>query len=193
MMMNTDRRHLWRVGQTLILSLGLALGGCVWVEDVSDLELFVQQARAKPRGAIEPLPEFKPYHSFVYEGSSLRDPFKPLAALAAQSGGDSLAAPADTIKPDLQRQRGALEAFALDRLQMVGTIRAGANRPLRALVKDELGQVHMVSKGHFMGLDHGRVVAIKEDRLELVEIISNGRGGWMKRPRNLMLQVKDNT
>jgi type IV pilus assembly protein PilP len=42
--------------------------------------------------------------------------------------------------------------------------------------------------GNYLGNDYGEVTAISERELQLVEIISNGRGGWMKRPRTLMLE-----
>ena len=38
-----------------------------------------------------------------------------------------------------------------------------------------------------MGLDHGEIVSLDERQINLVEIITNGRGGWMKRTRSLVL------
>ena len=42
-----------------------------------------------------------------------------------------------------------------------------------------------------MGLDFGVIKSLDERRIELVEIVTNGRGGWMKRPRNLALDEQE--
>lgn len=177
-------RRLWWV--MAFLSLGLS--GCVWVNDTTDLRQFVAKTMAKPGGKIQPLPEFKPYESFVYEGSSLRDPFQPLvpATQANQvAGADS------GIKPDKERPKDYLEGFAIDKLKMVGTITPLGQTKLFALVRDPKGEIHRVTTGDHMGLDYGKVVKVTDRAVELVEIISNGRGGWMKRPRNIALPEQD--
>jgi len=38
-----------------------------------------------------------------------------------------------------------------------------------------------------MGRNHGRIVAIKNDRINLIEIVPDGHGGWLERPRTLAL------
>lgn len=170
---------------TIAVSLGaVVLSGCLWVEDTADLRRFVADTQARPVGRIEPLPEFKPYESFVYEGSSLRDPFVPLvpATQAEELIGDD-----SGIKPDENRPKEYLERFAIDQLSMVGTITSLEQQGLTALVRDNKGEIHRVAAGDHMGLDHGEVMEINEEALKLVEIISDGRGGWMKRPRNLAM------
>jgi len=42
-----------------------------------------------------------------------------------------------------------------------------------------------------MGLDFGEIVALDERKIELLEIVTNGRGGWMKRPRSLALDEQE--
>ena len=34
---------------------------------------------------------------------------------------------------------------------------------------------------------HGQITAIFEDRIELVELVSNGNGGWIERPASIAL------
>ncbi|MBV1787394.1 pilus assembly protein PilP [Marinobacterium sp. D7] len=162
--------------------------GCLWVEDTADLRQFVSATLAKPGGKIEPLPEFKPYESFVYEGSSLRDPFKPLVP---ESEADKLAGPDSGIKPDQDRPKDYLEEFAIDQLSMVGTITPLGSQALYALVRDNKGEIHRVTVGDHMGLDYGEVVEVNNQTIKLVEIISNGRGGWMTRPRNLAMPEQE--
>lgn len=166
-------------------ALVLSMSGCIWVEDTTDLRAFVAQKAAQPGGKIEPLPEFKPYESFVYQGSSLRDPFVPLVLVVDEQ--DPQQDGMTELKPDTERVKEYLEEFPVDQLAMVGTITALQDGELISLIKDTNGEVHQVVVGSFMGLDYGVVVGIEERSVALEEIVSNGRGGWMKRPRTVTL------
>ncbi len=39
----------------------------------------------------------------------------------------------------------------------------------------------------YIGTQWGKIEKIEEDRLEIVEIVSNGGGGWLLRPRTVEL------
>lgn len=162
--------------------------GCVWVDDTTDLRSFVQQTEARPPGKIKPLPEFKPYEAFVYQGASLRDPFQPLVELAQK---EEEKGPVSDVKPDLSRPKTYLETFPIDSLKMVGTISSLDGGNLWALLKDPNGEVHRVTNGDYLGKDFGQIQSVSEQSIELVEIIENGRGGWMKRPRTIALPEKE--
>ena len=56
---------------------------------------------------------------------------------------------------------------------------------------DQNGEIHRVAEGDYMGLDFGRVVAVSEQDISVVEIISDGRGGWMQRPRKIKLTEQE--
>lgn len=170
-----------------MLLLSASSVGCMWVEDRQDLESYVRAQQARPVGKIEPLPTFKPYESFVYEGSSLRDPFKALV----KGGAREEAVQDDGIKPDLSRPKDYLEEFSVDELNMVGVITRPGEKELWALIKDPNREVHRVREGDHLGNDFGKIVSIDERNLELVEIISNGRGGWMQRQRTLSLELEE--
>ncbi len=172
-----------RLGWALLLMLPLS--GCLWVDDTQDLQRYTREQQARPSGKIEPLPTFKPYESFVYEGASLRNPFRPLVR---STGEHEDVAQNDAIQPDLERPKEYLEKFSIDTLHMVGIITEPGGDTLWALIKDSNQEVHRVMAGNYLGNDYGEVIAISERELQLVEIISNGRGGWMKRPRTLTLE-----
>ncbi|MCP4596493.1 pilus assembly protein PilP [Neptuniibacter sp.] len=177
--------------QLILLAVFVGLTGCVdWVEDTQDLKKFVSKTKAAPAGKIKPLPEFKPYHSFVYEGASMREPFEPLVPVQVVDAVDENES-ADALKPDLERQKEYLETFALDELEMVGTIFKKDEQRLWALIKDSNAEIHRVTEGNYMGLDFGEIVTLDEREIVLLEIIKNGRGGWMKRSRNLALKEKE--
>lgn len=154
------------------------LGGCGG--DFADLDTYMAEVKARPVGAIEPIPTFKPYQSFTYSAQSMRAPFDiPLSAkeAAVQVG--------KTVKPDLLRAREFLERFNIEGLQMVGTLTQKGT--LWALVKDEESGVHRVRIGNYLGKNHGRIVATTETEISVMEIVPNGVGGWIERPRTIKL------
>ncbi len=177
---------LLRVRVAKIVALAvctMVLSGCIWVEDISDLRRFVAETSSRPVGEIEPLPEFRPYEAFVYEGSSLRDPFRAMVPATPQ-----IEEQLSDVFPDTDRIKDYLEQYALDNITMVGSITSPFNmEQFYALVKDPNGEVHRVVLGDYLGLDHGKVTALNERKIEISEIVSNGRGGWMKRPRTIVL------
>jgi type IV pilus assembly protein PilP len=69
---------------------------------------------------------------------------------------------------------------------MVGTLQKPQG-DLFALVKDGYGGVVRVREGEYMGRNHGRIVSIQKDRINLIEIVPDGQGGWLERPRTLAL------
>ncbi|WP_415886711.1 pilus assembly protein PilP [Neptuniibacter sp. QD37_6] len=161
--------------------------GCVdWVNDTTDLQKYVAKTNNIKGGKIEPLPESKPYNSFVYEGASLREPFR---AIELANENESVAEDAlfGELTPDLEREKSYLESFALDDINMVGTINQREGNRLWALVEDQNSEIHRVTVGDYMGLDHGEIISLNELQINIIEIIENGRGGWMKRTRSLAL------
>lgn len=189
--MMTPNKHSKARGILAITAL-LGLQGCIWVDDTQDLATFVTEVQAKPKGTIEPLPTFEPYHSFVYQGASLRDPFIPLVKVESTLANFELRSD-DGLQPDRERPRSYLEQFSIDDLFMVGTIGQSAeqNNKFWALVLDQNGEIHRIAEGDYMGLDFGRVVAVSEQDISVVEIISDGRGGWMQRPRKIKLTEQE--
>ena len=63
---------------------------------------------------------------------------------------------------------------------MVGTLANG--RGSFGLVQTSDGLVHRVSVGNHMGQNFGRVISISDSEIQLVEIISDGLGGYLERP-----------
>lgn len=117
---------------------------------------------------------------FVYDSSGLRDPFQRLAVQADHVPGQP--APA----PDLSRPRGVLEGLAVEQFEMVGTLSRGVQ--VFALLR-AASKVHRLAVGDYLGPNHGRVTAIRERCIELVELFPDGQGAWLQRPRTLVLNV----
>lgn len=174
----------------LFLSLGLfglvLLSGCSTKDGFSDLDIFMQEIDSKPRGRIEALPEVKVYRAFTYSAANRRSPFLPPADVIVDKV--EIQQDQSTVKPNLDRAKEVLESFQLAQLKMVGTIQKGGNDTLWALISDHEGGVHMVKEGQFMGRNFGRIVSIVDGRLDLIEIVPNGYGGWLERPRIVALE-----
>jgi type IV pilus assembly protein PilP len=163
-----------------VLVCAALLGGCGG--DFSDLDSWMAEVKARPKGAIEPAPVFKPYESFTYSAQSLRAPFDvPLNAKDI-----SALQPSANIKPDLLRPREFLERFNFEALKMVGTL--AQQGTLWALVADDEGGVHRVRNGNYLGKNHGRIVETTETSIGVEEIVPSGTGGWVQRPRTLKLE-----
>jgi len=162
----------------LVLCAGLAACSS---GNMDDLRSYVSAQEAKPHGTIEPLPEIKPYQTFLYNSSDLRSPFEPAQlAQAALIGG-----PGNGISPNPTRPREALEAFPLDSLRMVGTLERDDR--MAALVRTQDGTIHRVKVGNYMGQNHGKITDITEDKVELTEIVPDGQGGWLERQASVAL------
>ena len=162
----------------LLLVAALLLGGCT--RGTSDLREWIAQQKAQKGAPIPPLPVIKTFETFTYADQDLRDPFG--ASAAEQSTATS------GPRPDQNRPKQPLEMFALDSLKMVGTIGSGAG--IEALVKDPSGVIHPVHRNEYMGQNYGRITAISDDHIDLVELVSNGNGGWMERPASIALGEK---
>nr|WP_044501477.1 type 4a pilus biogenesis lipoprotein PilP [Pseudomonas saudimassiliensis] len=163
----------------LVMVGALLLGGCGG-NDFSDLQAFMEETRARPAGKIEPLPRFKPYEAFTYSASSLRSPFQPPVRIdltQRQKGSQD-------IKPDENRVRQFLEGFNIEGFEMVGVL--SNSQGMQALIRGA-GSVHRVKVGDYLGRNHGRVTSIEEGRVDVVEIVPDGEGGWLERPRTLSL------
>lgn len=165
------------------LAITLSLSGCS-SSNTADLQQFVGEVRSRQPSKIEPLPEFKPYETFLYQAADLRSPFDPGTtgqaeqAMAGTSSNNGL-------RPDTNRPREPLEEFPLDTLRMVGTLSQQGQSWGLVLAND--GTIHRVQPGNFLGQNHGKIKQISEFEIELLEIVPDGLGGWMERPASLAL------
>ena len=172
---STKLSHAVRL--SLMLATVVMLAGCT--KGMSDLRSWVAQEKAKKGAPIEPLPVIKTFETFKYEDQDLRDPFSPSTVELDNNTSNS------GPRPDADRVKEPLELFSLDSLKMVGTVGAGAN--MEVLVKDPGGVIHRVHTNEYMGQNYGHITAISDDHIDLVELVSNGNGGWMERPASIAL------
>ena len=165
-------RNISRAAIIGVVLAGLAAAGCSGGQ--SDLEKWIADTKKKPGGRIQALPEVKPYESFAYSAGNMRSPFQPQGASGQAS-----------LRPSTRRNREFLENFSLDTLKMVGTFKVGNN--FYGLVQSKDGLVHKVQPGNYLGQNDGKVTEITGGKINLVEIIPDGLGGYIERPASLAL------
>lgn len=156
--------------------------GCASDGEFADLRAQMEEIKKRPKGRIEPPPEFKSYKTFSYSAAALRSPFSPPVEV------ETMAVPAQrsNVKPDFNRPPEALEEFGIDSLRMVGTLRR-PDQALYALMQDPDGGLHRVMEGNYMGRNHGKIVTVAPTKVDVIEIVSDGQEGWIERPRTIVL------
>lgn len=166
-------------GGGLLLLAGLA--GCS-DPDIAGLDRQLVEIRANPgRLELSALPDTPKYVAIPYAQADRRSPF--MARLPEPEAG--LVGGSEELAPDMARPKEPLELYPLERLALVGTLSVGGQPS--ALVRAPDGEVHRLRNGNYMGTDFGRIVSITEASVQLVEVVPNGRGGWIERVRSLSL------
>jgi type IV pilus assembly protein PilP len=160
----------------LLALAALTLAGCG--RSTADLEAWVAEVKARPAPPLDALPPLKTFPAVEYTADTLRDPF------AAPSGNRDAAGP----RPDPNRRKQALEAFPLDALRMVGTIGAGPGSMALVLAPDKV--TYRVRINDYLGQSDGRVTSVGSERIDIVELVSDGAGGWLERQASLALDEK---
>ncbi len=152
----------------------------------ADLEAFVEETARKTAQAYRPdavaadlPPPASSPEPFAYAAGELRSPFLPPPAPASIA-----AAGQPLVAPDLERAKGRLERFPLAQLRLVGNL--SGRRAHVALIQEPDGMIHPVGVGDYMGNDFGRIRAVGDTGIEMVEIIRDA-GGWTERARFIPL------
>jgi type IV pilus assembly protein PilP len=165
-----------------ILALALVLGACgrsvtSGPDTPSNLQKWVAEVKKRPAPALDPLPVMQQFETFEYAAQGLRDPFSNAFA----DEGSASSGP----RPDPNRRKELLEQFPLDSLDMVGTIGTGASQVALVTAPDKV--TYRVRPGMYMGQAEGRVTDVTESRIDLVELVPDGAGGWLERPASIAL------
>lgn len=149
-------------------------------QDISDLQSFIAQTKSAHVGSVKPIPQFKPYESFSYSATELRDPFVATVNLENKE-----ATKVSLLNPDTSRPRQPLEVFPLDTLSMVGLLEQ--NEEQWGLIKDPKNVVHRIQVGQYMGQNEGRIIKIDESAVFLVEIVTDGLGGYIEQDASIAI------
>ena len=148
-----------------------------------DIKQFIEQSKRVPLKKIKSLPVYTPYKPYIYNAAQFRSPFEPPALVEKK-----VLTAKSNVKPDLARQKQSLEAFDFASLSMVGTVKK--DNVLWGLIRDPNGSIERVKVGNYLGKNHGKIVAVSGNDIDVVEIVSNGSEGWLERPNLISIKQK---
>ncbi len=175
----------------LVVASSLLLGGCMTPQNSADLETYVQEVLGRSSTKIEPLPPIPPYAVYTYASGQAdkKDPFQTFFEKPDQESVQveqcTPGVDPSCIAPDPDRRREELEFFPLDSLRMVGTLEQEGE--IWGIVLSSDANVYRVTIDNYMGQNHGRIINIEEEGIELLEIVPNGTGGWLERSTKVAL------
>ena len=144
--------------------------------NMSDLEQYVHEERAKPAKNIDPLPEAQSYTIYTYNETGMRNPFVDENISVANSTEEC---------QKVTRSKTALETVPIDSLTLVGSLEQQGER--WALVKDKESNVHRLKKGEYMGQNNGRILQITDSEVVLQELVSDRMEGCQTRKTTLAI------
>lgn len=148
-------------------------------QGLGDLQQFVQQVITQPPGRISPIPEFQPYQNFEYNSQDLRDPFRLVDFRRPDEIPEEIGQLTSGPRPNIDRLREPLEDFPLDTLRLKGTVTKDGIKWGLIFAPDNT--IHRVLEGHFLGQNHGRIISVSDDLIELTEIVPDGLGNYIER------------
>ena len=181
---NSLMRYMTFSARTLLVCVAaITLNGCI-ERDKSDLESYAQQILARKGTRIDELPPVEPYEVYTYASVEGVDPFEPFYK-ETKIPSTGIASTSSGLKPNFDRNPEELESHSLDALRMLGTVELSAE--LWGIIRSPDGTIHRVKVGNYVGRNHGKVVGISEESIDLNEIVDDGRGGYEERSAALAL------
>lgn len=175
-----------------MLTVSVLVAGCGG-GSMADLKSYIEQMKNRPGTPIEPLPPIDPYVTYAYpcDGAvPCVDPFAPFhteppdPCADPNSRCDQIAVGGGPT-PNFDRNREELESYPLDALRMMGTLEKGDQ--FWAILRDPNTIIHRVQAGNYIGQNHGKIIEVTENMIQLLEIIPDGRGGWEEREAEMAL------
>ena len=163
----------------------ISLTGCFGQNDkYADLQEIMRKADTQAGPPLEEIPQAQSFEEFDYQAHDKRSPFdqpKTFEAIVRKQASSN-------IKPDFLRAKEVLENFPLDALTLKGTMARAEVGGVTALVAASDGNIYQVFKGQYVGKNHGKIMQVSDQRIDIVEIISDNQGGWLERPATIELK-----
>ena len=170
---------------------GLIIEGCTGTSNV-DLSVFpalIQRLKQKREdsapvrvGEIQKMPLLD---VFTFNPKEVRDPFSSKSP--DKEGAEGVDKEKGGISPDFNRKKGVLESFSLDTLELIGHIQKKGDPINWGLIKVASGKIHRVKKGIYLGKNYGKIIDISSAKIDIMETIPNGQGGWEERAASIAL------
>lgn len=157
--------RIQKLGQRVLLGIiSLIMSSCS--NDNQDLIGYIHKINARKGRPVAPIPKFSFLPVFKFsEHDVRRNPFMPVKLQKNSVVG----------VPDQRRFKQGLEAYPLKNLKFVGILEH--KNKVWALIQKPDQHIVKVRVGDYMGQHYGRVVAIKDHVIKLVETVNN-TGMW---------------
>lgn len=164
----------------IVIALSAFLQACEKASN-QDIVAFIEETKRRQPADVKAPAVYAPYEPYVYNAAQLRSPFEPPAVIQKRE----LAANSN-VKPNLNRQKERLESYEFTTLSMVGTVQKKG--VLWALIRDPDGGIERVRQGSYLGRNHGKIVTVEAQKIDVVEIVSDGYSGWLERPNLITMK-----
>ncbi|WP_085299938.1 pilus assembly protein PilP [Cognaticolwellia mytili] len=158
----------------IALVLTVSLASCF--NDTRDLKAHITSVQANTTTHIAPMPAVTVFDHFDYSAQMSRSPFDVPKPEVMQ---EKIQQRSGCLNPDLSRKKQPLEKFSLSDLVMRGTL--GELGVTWALVEASDKSLHRVAVGSYVGLYHGRITAVSQDKVTLLELVPDDTGCWVER------------
>jgi len=163
----------------------LCLSACS-SSDEEALQQWMAQQHVQARVRVSSLGEPQRFEPATYSVSQVPDPFsKDKLLRGLQRDASRGVASNALIAPELARRKEPLEAYPLDAMAMVGSLRQAGQLVALVRVDQQLFQVRV---GSHLGGNYGRVTRVTESQVLLRELVQDTVGEWMERTAALQLQ-----
>jgi type IV pilus assembly protein PilP len=161
----------------------LPLGLVACSSQQEELQDWMTQERNQTRPMVQPISAPQKFNPQRYEVMDAVDPFSTQKLTVAIK--QEAAQPNSAVAAEFNRRKEPLEAFPLDSMKMVGSVkRKGVQQAL--LKVDNL--LYQVKVGDHLGQNYGKIMKITETDIALREIVQDASGEWIERPTALQLQ-----
>jgi type IV pilus assembly protein PilP len=170
----------------LLLPICISLLSACGPSGQQELEQWMAELKATTKPVVKPLSEPKQFNPEPYVVQGVMDPFN-ISKLTLAISRDSAqnASNAEMIAEQRKRRKEPLEAFPLDAMVMVGSL----SKELQPTALLKIGNlIYQVKAGNYIGQNYGLITRITETEVELLEIVQDATGDWVKRTASLDLQ-----
>ena len=164
----------------LVLLSVFLLSACF--DDLTEINEHIEKVKASTPNKIKTMPVLTDFQHFDYSAFALRSPFVAPKPEAIQ---EKMQQMSDCLHPDPRRRKQPLEKFALESLDMSGTL--GEEGIIWALVEASDSTLHRVSVGSYLGLYNGRITNVGQEEIIIVELIPDGAGCWVERETTISM------
>lgn len=167
------------LGTAAVAALLLAACG----QQHEDLRAWMAQQRASMHPHIKPIEPPKPFIPAAYDPGAGTDPFSPAKLeVGARQEAQQLN---PLLQAELARPKQPLEAYSLDQIQMVGSVKIKGQQYALLKAGNLLYRAHV---GEYAGQHFGKIIKITDHEVELRELVQDATGDWVERPATLQLQ-----